>query len=113
MTQTVSLGKSSVTLETGIFYSGAENSSDQEKLVRKAIGLPQKKQLIYYPNKNDQASAVKVIRYQILEMYEITERWYTLEIETEDDRTVRIHSSFLADMQKPSFIADMKVQSVD
>ena len=110
MTQTVSLGKNNVLLETDVFYTGSENPSDQEKLIRKAIGLPQKKQLIYYPNKNDQASAVNVLRYQILEMYEITERWYTLEIQTEDARIVRIHSSFLADMQKPNFIADMKEQ---
>ncbi len=111
MTQTVSFGKTSVILETNVFYSGAENPSDQEKLVRKAVGLPQKKQLVYYPDKNDQESAVSVIRYQILEMYEITERWYTLEINTEDERVVRIHSSFLADMQKPSFISDLKAQS--
>ena len=110
MMQTVSLGKNDVILETNVFYSGADNLSDQEKLIRKAIGLPQKKQLVYYPDKNNQKSVVSVKRYQILEMYNITERWYTLELETEDDRIVRIHSSFLADMQKQSFIADMKKQ---
>ena len=112
MTQTVSLGKNTVTLETNSYYSGSDNPSDQEMLVRKAIGLPQKKQLVYYPNKTDQKSKVLVTRYQILEMYDITERWYTLEIETEDNRVVRIHSSFLADMQKPSFIADLNAQKI-
>lgn len=110
MTQEVQLGKDSVVLDTEMTYSGAENPSDEEKLVRKAVGLPVKKQLVYYKDKQRSDSVVSVSSYQLIEMFNITERWYVVEVTLEDGTKARIHSSYLAEMQKPSFIADMAAQ---
>lgn len=110
MTQEVQLGKDSVVLDTEMTYSGAENPSDEEKLVRKAVGLPVKKQLVYYKDKRSSDSVVSVSSYQLVEMFNITERWYVVEVTLADGAKTRIHSSYLAEMQKPSFIADMAAQ---
>ncbi|MCC8150197.1 MAG: hypothetical protein LIO96_01710, partial [Lachnospiraceae bacterium] len=61
-------------------------------------------------DKGDSKSVVNIKQYQLVEMYNITERWYTVEITTEANQTVRIHSGYLIEMQKPNFIADMKAQ---
>lgn len=110
MTQSVLVGKDTIILNSDTVYTGMENPQNDEKLVRKAVGLPVKKQLIYYKNTHDSESSVNVISYKLAEMYNITDRWYTMEITLDDGSKVRIHSSYLAEMQKPSFIADMAAQ---
>lgn len=110
MTQTVKIGSEEIILDSEKIYTGKDNPPEEEKLVRKAVGLPVKKQLIYYINKHQADSAVKATQYQLIEMYDITERWYTVQIMTENNETVKIHSGYLAEMQKPSFIADMAAQ---
>ena len=110
MIQTVQLDKLEIILDSEKVYSGKDNPSDEDKLVRKAVGLPVKKQLVYFPDKSDPESAVKVVKYQLVEMYEISDRWYTIEITTEDNKSIRIHSDFLAEMQKPSFFSDLSNQ---
>lgn len=112
MIQEVQVGKDTVSLDSEKTYTGMKNPQDAEKLVRKAIGLPVKKQLIYYKDKSDAESTVDVLDYQLVEMFDIKERWYTVEIRLADDSKVRIHSSYFAEMQRPSFIADMAAQSV-
>lgn len=111
MTQEVKIKEGVVVLDTESVYSGSDNIDDSEKLVRKAVGLPVTKQLIYYKDKTDAESAVNLKKYQIITMYDITERWYTIEITLEDDTSVRIHSGYLIEMQKPSFVADMTAQN--
>lgn len=110
MIQEVRVGSDNIILDSEKIYSGCENPNDDEKLIRKAVGLPVKKQLIYYTDKRDSKSVVNIRKYQLVEMYNITERWYTVEITTEADQTVKIHSGYLIEMQKSSFIADMKAQ---
>ena len=110
MTWHIQNGSEIIVLDSDSIYSGSANPSPEEKLVRKAVGLPITKQLIYYNDKHDPSSIVYVLSYRIIEMYQITERWFIIEIYTEDGKTVRVHSVFLAEMQKPSFIADMKAQ---
>ena len=107
MTQEVQIEKDVVLLDSTKMYTGAKKPKDDEKLVRKAIGLPIKKQLIYYRDKRNPESVISVKGYQVVEMFDITERWYTLEITLSDDTKVRIHSSYFVEMQKPSFIEDM------
>lgn len=97
-------------MDTDKIYSGCENPSDDEKAARKMLGLPIKKQLVYYPDKRNAESIVNVTSFQIVEAYDITGAWYTIETTTEDGTKARIHSSYLAEMQKPSFIADMAAQ---
>ncbi len=110
--QKVMIDNEMVVLSSAKLYSGLENPNDEEKLVRKAVGLPVKKQLVYYKNKRDVDSIVNVTNYRLIEMYEVTDRWYTVEITTADGDLVKIHSSYLAEMQRPSFISDLEAQSV-
>lgn len=112
MTQEVRLEKDTVVLDSEKTYSGMENPDAEEKLVRKAIGLPVKKQLVYYKDKADENSIVNVTSFRIEEMYEVSDRWYTIEIATAEGDVRRIHSAYLAEMQKPSFVSDMAAQSV-
>ncbi len=107
MIQEVKQGKDNIVLDSNKKYSGMENPSEEEKLVRKIIGLPIKKQLIYYRDKTNPDSVINVIEYQLVEMYDISERWYTIEITLIDGNKTKIHSGYLIEMQKPSFIADM------
>ena len=102
-----------VKLYAGSMYAGGPlpKSEIEERLVRKALGLPVTKQLVYYPDKRDKDSIVKVTVYQLLEMYAITDRWYTVELILENENRVRIQSEFLVEMQKPSFITDMAKQA--
>lgn len=106
MIQKVSLEDEIVSLDSERLYSGAQNLDDAEKKVRKAIGLPVTKQLVYYKDIHDSKSAVAIKKYRLAEMYEISDRWYTVEIVLDDESVVRIHSYYLAEMQKPSFVSD-------
>lgn len=94
-------------MELDVWHTGMENPEDSEKQVRKSFGLPQKKQLVYYSNSRDASSRVNVPRYRAIKEYEITTPWFVLEVETEDQHFVRIHSDYFIEMQKPSFIAEM------
>ena len=107
MTQEVDLGKSTDTLTDEKAYACGNKVTEEEKLVRKALGLPLTKQLVYYKNVHDASSACCVTEFRILEMYDITDRWYTIGLTLEDGPNVRIHSGYLAEMQKASFIADV------
>lgn len=100
-----------ITLDSEVLYSGMEYPQGEERLVRKAIGLPVTKQLIFYKNKLYTESVTDILTYRIVRMFDISDRWYTIEVNTADGNTARIHSSFLIEMQKPSFVADMKEQA--
>ena len=99
-----------IPIDSNYQYSGEEEPDEAEKIVRKILGLPLTKRLVYYGKKDDPNSKVNIISYQVLEMYEITERWFTIQIHTNDNQDVFIHSGYLAEMQKPSFISDMAEQ---
>lgn len=110
--QEVKLGSETVILDSEKEYTGMEKPSDEEKQIRRAVSLPVTKQLIYYKDKRDAESAVNVQTYRLAEMYNLTERWYIIEVTLEDGTKEKIHSDYLAEMQKPSFIADMAAQIV-
>ena len=111
MTQEVVIDDKKILLESDIYYTGDNDLDEKEKGIRKALRLPVTKNLVYYRNKHEQSSAVFVSKYKIIEMYDISYPWYTLEICLADDgSTVRIHHLFFSEMQKPSFIEDMKKQ---
>ena len=63
MTQSVLVGKDTIILNSDTVYTGMENPQNDEKLVRKAVGLPVKKQLIYYKNTHDSESSVSLITF--------------------------------------------------
>ena len=66
---------------------------------------------MYYPNKRDASSVVNVANYRIKKVYGDPEHWYVISITTENNQQVNIHSSYLGEMQKPSFVYDMEAQS--
>ena len=88
-------------------HTGSAALDDFEKEVRRELKLPVTKQLVYYSNTRDIASKKNVKSYQIIEEYNITTPWYTIEIELEDESKVKIHSMFLKEMQSSTFISDM------
>lgn len=97
-----------VILDSEKLYSGMGKLVEREdKLVRKAIGLPVTKQLVFYTDQRDAKSIVNVINYQLVEMYDISEKWYMIDITLSNGQKVRIHSRYFIEMQKPSFITDM------
>ena len=113
----IQLDNDTVFLDTDKEYSGAdvdnipEEEKAEEKLVRKALGLPITKQLVYYPNKRDASSVVNVVSYRVNRVYGESDKWYVIVITTETKQEVSIHSSYLGEMQKPSFVYDMEAQS--
>lgn len=106
----VDVGSEQVNLSPEAMYSGEENPGPEERMIRKAVGLPVTKQLVYYKDTLNTNSVENVISYKLIDMFQITERWFVVEVTLENGETRRIHSAFLAEMQKPSFIADMKAQ---
>lgn len=113
MTTEILIDNDSVILDTETIYNGSsDNIPDNEKLVRKALGLPITKQLVYYPNKRDPASVVDVVNYRIASIVNGNfNDWYVIEITTKDSERTLIHNSYLVEMQKPSFVSDMNAQS--
>lgn len=93
-------------------YSGSDEISDEEKVIRRFLGLPIKKQLVYYLDKKDKNSIIGIERYRLVEMYGNEDAWCTVEIFLKNNESVRIHSRYLVEMQKPSFIEDIKKQEV-
>lgn len=108
----VSVDDDTISFDTNTIFKGEEKPVDEEKLMRRVLGLPITKQLVYYSDTNDAKSVKKIKSYRIVKFYEITDRWATVEIELENGDKVLINSMFLMDMQKPSFIDDMKTQNV-
>lgn len=106
----VNVENEQVLLSSETMYSGGENPSPEERMIRKAVGLPVTKQLVYYKDTLNPNSVENVISYRLIDMFQITERWFVVEVTLEHSETRRIHSAFLIEMQKPSFIADMKAQ---
>ncbi len=93
-------------------FSGRKNKEPdmEDRLVRMAVGLPITKQLVYYKDIRKADSKVDIDTFRLAEMYHVIDRWFEMEIVTVDGETKRIHSAFLSEMQKPSFIADMAAQ---
>lgn len=80
------------------------NEKDTKEL-RKEIGLPVTKGLIYW-YKEEGWKQCKVFDYEIIEMYQPSGSMCML-ITLESGRQVRILSDYLADMQKPSFLNEI------
>lgn len=99
--------ESEIAVDTEDIYSGTTELSLLEKQVRKAIGLPVTKQLIYYTDKNSD-SVVPILNYRVREFFP---EWSIIEVTLTNGEIYVIHSSYLAEMQKPSFVADMARQA--
>lgn len=82
------------------------NDNDTKEL-RKEIGLPVTKELIYwYKDESRSWRQTKVSNYEVVATYEPSGSKSIL-ITLEDGSRVRILGDYLADMQKPSFLSDI------
>ncbi len=107
MTREVRIGEETVILDSEKLYSGIENPGREEGNARKALGLPAKRQLVFYKDRKDPGSAARIVKYRLVRMHGEEEPWYTVEITLEDGSLARIHSGFLAEMQKSGFMEEM------
>ena len=98
-----------VQIDTEVYYSGKDKPEDIHKTVRKILGFPVTKQLVYYIDVKDKSSIRDVTEYRIVKLYEVTERWATVEVVLDNGEKNLINSMFLNEMQKPSFIEEMKL----
>lgn len=97
-------------LQLNVVYSGKIPETDAEKAIRRVLKLPVKKALVYYKDVKDSASVIDVEQFEVTEKYDITDFWCTLRIKLADGTERNIHSSYLSEMQKSTFIADMEKQ---
>ena len=79
---------------------------DDEKELRRLLKLPLTKKLVYYKRTRYPGWEKSDISEVIIE--ELFSDWFGLKL----DNGIRIHSLFLADMQKPNF-AELMEQAVD
>jgi len=88
-------------------YSGEPD--DNQYLLRKLLGLPVKKALVYKTKKEGgEWDTTDVKEFSVTETYGITEIWSTVRLIFADRPDVLIHSGYLADMQTPGFEKKMK-----
>ena len=104
MKQTLKIKGKPFELDSERTYFFTESPDDDEKLLRSALGLPITKEIVYYKDKTKIDSAVGVVSVRPAEMYDITDRWYTLEITLNDGAILFIHSAYLVEMQKSDFV---------
>lgn len=81
--------------------------SEEEKLLRKKLGLPVTKPLRYMIRSQGTYVEVPVIDFWIVDQYQPSGS-YSLMVMLEGGEEKRIFAPFFSEMQKPSFEADMK-----
>lgn len=84
----------------------ALNENDTKEL-RKELGLPITKQLVYWKKQNLEWVSFNVLDYEVVEVYEPSHS-SSLMITIDNGEKIRILGDFFADMQKPSFVSDME-----
>lgn len=86
---------------------------EEERLRRKALGLPVTKRLRYMERQVNRQFVEKwVTEYEILENLQPSGTCLLL-VTLEDGKQVRIYSGYFAEMQKPSFETDMAEEKSD
>lgn len=86
------------------------NEEDTKEL-RKELGLPVKKDIVYWYKEGRKWVSKKVIDYRVADKYMPSES-YSLQIVTEDNVTVRILADYLVEMQKTDFVTDIEGEEV-
>lgn len=93
----------------GEWYPGtALPKGDKSKAIREMFDLPREKALVYYKSNMNANSKCAILRFRVLQMFDITDFWAIIELETEDGYTVKIHSMYLKQMQSPKFINEVQ-----
>ena len=97
-----------VVVEEGQVYSGRIMTAltEEEKNLRKLLGLPVTKDLVYYSSSRDENSKIIVDEFEIVEIFQKNDPWFELELHIGDNK-VKIHHRYFAEMQSATFISDM------
>lgn len=85
--------------EAASFDFGAGRPKEEEKAFRKAIGLPVKKELVYFDREGRRRG---VARIDVVSRGSVT-GLFSLDVTSADGFAHRICSEYFAEMQKPSF----------
>lgn len=75
----------------------SEVALELERTMRKQLGLPITKQLVYYDN---DFNKYNIISYSV---YENHDSYDTIEIKLENKKKIKIHEAFLREMQLPHY----------
>ena len=102
-----------VEINVGMECPGSASGLTENELdVRRFLGLPTTKDLVYYPSSREDKK-IPVDKFEVDQIFTITEPWFGLTLYMED-ATVKIHHRYFAEMQSPTFISDMnKVSTQD
>lgn len=84
-------------------YDGRQlNKTDEDYIeqrnARRLLGISTDSQLIYYPS--PMAKNVNVISYSVEMKNKGKNQYFVVTLEDENGKTVRVHGSYFADMQK-------------
>lgn len=79
------------------------------KDMRRALGLPIFKSLRYMKRVGEAWQEIPVISYEVVDIYMPSET-YSILLTLKNNDTVQILQSYFSEMQKPSFIDDVKKQ---
>ena len=95
-----------VEIEAGMECAGAAADLTEEGLaIRRFLGLPTTKDLVYYPSSRED-KRIPVDKFVVNKIYTITDPWFSLTLYAGEE-TVNIHHRYFAEMQSPTFVADM------
>lgn len=89
-------------------FLSAEWSEETSNAVKRLLGLPVTKQLVYFRKINGSWEQYPVESWEIVQEYSDS---CTLEIYVEEFGKINIHHAFLSEMQRPSFERDMEEQA--
>ncbi len=99
-----------VEIEVGMEFPGAAAALTETELdVRRFLGLPTTKDLVYYPSSREDKK-ILVDKFMVDQIFTITDPWFKLILYMGDDN-VNIHHRYFVEMQSPTFISDMNKES--
>lgn len=82
------------------------NDNDTKEL-RKEIGLPVTKQLVYWRKDNAVWNSYVVTNYEVVDTYEPSKS-HSLKVLLANGEEVRILADYFSDMQKTTFVSDIE-----
>lgn len=95
-----------ITIDVGTEGAGTATALTEEELdVRRFMGLPTTKDLVYYPSSREDKK-IPVDKFVVDQVFTITEPWFIL-ILYMGEETVKIHHRYFVEMQSPTFVSDM------
>ena len=95
-----------IKIEVGTEDAGSAEALTEEELdVRRFMGLPTTKDLVYYPSSREDKK-IPVDKFVVDQVFTITDPWFNLVLYMAEN-TVKIHHKYFVEMQSPTFISDM------